>query len=563
MLLIQRNKMRILSVKFKNIGSYGNIVQTLNFERGESNLYQVLGTNGSGKSTIAKAITYLLYGRVEGSTLKDLMNRINNNLWGEIIVESKGTLIKIERGISPNILNIQLNGVDYDVAKKSNVQDFLENELYEIPYHVFKNVIILSINDFKSFITMSPYDKKQIIDKMFGLSIINSMRELVKQKRKLIVDEIKQNESEIKLIEESISSILNKIEAYENDLLKNDENKLILFKERLVKQQTNRQMLSDANLKIIDAINKNTDKFNMASRKENEYATNILHLKKQLELYSNNKCHTCHSPLTTKFHIDIKNEKEKKLASLQAKELDVKNIIIKLQENLITLRNKGRQIHIKIKEIETDINNIKGELIQLTKSNDIDAKRFNDIVLEFQQKRDSKLETKQVHEDEDAYLQLLETLLSDDGIKNIAVRSFLPAFNLHVQNMATEMGVPFIIKFDGQFNCSLYYLGHEIAHKTLSTGERKRVDFVIIMALIRMIKLQYSGLNLLFLDEIFSSIDADGVYHIIKILHNTIHDIGLNVFVINHTVLPTEYFDKKLETTKAGGFSEFTIENVS
>ena len=82
------------------------------------------------------------------------------------------------------------------------------------------------------------------------------------------------------------------------------------------------------------------------------------------------------------------------------------------------------------------------------------------------------------------------------------------------------------------------------------------------MALIKMIKTRFPGLNILFLDEIFSSIDSDGVYHIISILHQTIKEIGLNTFVINHTVLPSEYFDKRLEITKDSGFSEFTIEDI-
>ena len=82
------------------------------------------------------------------------------------------------------------------------------------------------------------------------------------------------------------------------------------------------------------------------------------------------------------------------------------------------------------------------------------------------------------------------------------------------------------------------------------------------MALIKMIKNRFPGLNILFLDEIFSSIDASGVYHIIEILHQIIKEIGINTFVINHTVLPSEYFDKKVEITKDGGFSEFSIEAI-
>ena len=106
------------------------------------------------------------------------------------------------------------------------------------------------------------------------------------------------------------------------------------------------------------------------------------------------------------------------------------------------------------------------------------------------------------------------------------------------------------------------YKKDKAADTYIFKGEKKKVDFVIIMALMKMIKVRFPSLNILFLDEIFSSIDSDGVYHIINILHDTIQDIGLNTFVINHTVLPSEYFDKKLEITKDAGFSEFTIESI-
>ena len=62
--------MKIKKVEFKNIASYGNRVQVIDFEKEKSNLYLVLGGNGAGKSTLAKVITYLCYGKVEGASLK-------------------------------------------------------------------------------------------------------------------------------------------------------------------------------------------------------------------------------------------------------------------------------------------------------------------------------------------------------------------------------------------------------------------------------------------------------------------------------------------------------------
>ena len=66
-----------------------------------------------------------------------------------------------------------------------------------------------------------------------------------------------------------------------------------------------------------------------------------------------------------------------------------------------------------------------------------------------------------------------------------------------------------------------------------------------------------------FLDEIFSSVDAAGVYEIVKILNDISKENNLNTWVINHTELPMELFDKKVEAVKEGGFSKLTIENIT
>ena len=45
---------------------------------------------------------------------------------------------------------------------------------------------------------MSPYDKKRIIDKIFGFSVINEMAELVKEQRRGIIEDIRTYEDEIR-----------------------------------------------------------------------------------------------------------------------------------------------------------------------------------------------------------------------------------------------------------------------------------------------------------------------------------------------------------------------------
>jgi len=83
-----------------------------------------------------------------------------------------------------------------------------------------------------------------------------------------------------------------------------------------------------------------------------------------------------------------------------------------------------------------------------------------------------------------------------------------------------------------------------------------------LVSLIRLMKMKFQGMNLIFLDEIFSSIDSDGIYHILKILSNTCKDLNLNIFVINHSSLPIEIFDYRLEIAKNNGFSTIHIEKI-
>ena len=103
-------------------------------------------------------------------------------------------------------------------------------------------------------------------------------------------------------------------------------------------------------------------------------------------------------------------------------------------------------------------------------------------------------------------------------------------------------------------------MGIEIPVQTLSTGEMKKVDFVVLVAIMKLMKLKFSSINLLFLDELFSSVDPDGIYSIVKILQKITRELGLNIFVINHAPMPHEIFDWKLEVKKLNNFSTIAID---
>jgi DNA repair exonuclease SbcCD ATPase subunit len=217
--------MKIKKVEWKNFASYGNRKQEIEF--GEtSHLYQIIGDNGAGKSTISQVITFCLYGKIEGKKLKDIPNRINGNTWTRVTLDHFGTEVIVERGLDPSFFRIFIDGVEYDQAGIKNVQDYLVDNILGIPYYVFNNTILLSINDFKSFIKMSPQDKRAIIDKIFGFHILNQMREVLKAEIKKLKESSDFLGGKINSLEMSLNSSLKEMEQLTTKIEEQSQNKI-------------------------------------------------------------------------------------------------------------------------------------------------------------------------------------------------------------------------------------------------------------------------------------------------------------------------------------------------
>ena len=556
--------MKIKSIEFKNFASYGNSIQKIEFEDDKAELLLTLGKNGEGKTTIANAIVYALYGKVEGVKMADLPNRINKELWVKIVLECKTTTVEIERGLMPNKFKVMLNGIEFDKAGKKSVQDYLEEEIFGIPFHVFKNIIILSVNDFKSFLTMTNNDKRQIIDKMFGFSILNDMQRQIKEERRDLKIELESYDKELSQLSENIVSVNMKLNELLAESDKKNKEEIESLKESLKKYDSNRIKLSDASSRISKMIGSSSDDL---QEKQSEYSKlkyELAELQKKLALYKTDQCPTCESELTTSFHKERKEEIETKVGSLPSDIEKAAKVVDNVREELSTLRTKDKAISDKVSTINTNIRNLKGELIKIKDSlgGNNDFAHLKQIIEDFETQEDQKSSKKDELSGSYNFLEIIEEVLGEDGVKNLAVKTILPGLNANIAAMGQTMHLPFHIRFNEKFDCLINHLGEEINPLTLSTGERKKADFIIIIAIIKILKLRFPQLNLLFLDELLSSVDADGVHNILKILSTVIKESKINTFVINHTVLPHELFDKKIQIYRENGFSKLDIEII-
>ncbi|WAB24982.1 exonuclease activity protein [Lysinibacillus phage vB_LfM_LysYB1] len=86
-----------------------------------------------------------------------------------------------------------------------------------------------------------------------------------------------------------------------------------------------------------------------------------------------------------------------------------------------------------------------------------------------------------------------------------------------------------------------------------STGEKRRIDLAISLALQHLVKSRSNGrLNYLLYDEIFDGLDAVGCENAIQLLMEIQQEVE-SIHVITHNDILKAYFDKYLIATKEGG----------
>ena len=543
--------MRLKKVSWKNFKSYSNIMTELDFSD-LSSLNLIIGVNGTGKSSIAECITYLMYGKIENFTASEIPNRTNKNFYGKIELDCDGHNVVIERGLAPAIFTVTIDGNIVDTAGKTNVQDMLEDVYYRIPYAVFKNIIVLSINDFKSLVNLNPSDKRNIIDRIFGFTIFNEILKKVKEDMKGIDGEISENSGSLRANNNSIERIISQVNELKTNMASQDEiEKLALniqeTEEKEKKNEENIQKLEDTREKIKrETLEKSVDIKDVKKR--------IEEIDKKIKLIDSGRCPMCGSSLETD---EFREEKESLLEERKSCEETIRLITDIVNESV-------RKVEILNKNITTfKGNSQRSNIIEL--KSDLKSK-----ISANETKVDPLIETKNQIEDDIAKLMeeqnilsekklnysiLLKMLGEDGGIKQMIAKSYIKDLNNIIAQTIDFMNMSYSVVFDSNFNTTIMQNGSKVNYKTLSTGEKKRVDFATIISFVKLLKLQYGELNLLFIDELFSNIDIDGVDDMLQLLKDLCQELSLNIFLIHHARLENIMFDNVFETTKKDTFS--------
>jgi len=550
--------MKLVKLEYKNFNSYGNKITKIEFDE-KGNMIMLIGQSGHGKSTIREVISYLIYGKVQEKKLGDLPNRINKTLWGKITLIAKGSTITIERGISPKVLEVYIDGVVQDVAGNSNIQGIIENDYMKIPQSTFDNVISISVDKFKSFLTMKPSDKRKILDQIFGILFFNKIHDSLRDFVKDYNNDIGNLGGQVRVLMENKKTIEEKIKSLDAEKSKDITDKLEEVIENINSLTDSMLEMTETSEDIDSKANLAFEKMTKLTKSKNEYAFKIKDCNHKLKVYDTDTCPTCKSDLTDDVHTKNKEKIREEKIQYENELKGVKASIGKLKDIQSTIDKKKQVLGNTIYETRLSLDKLKGKQENLSKPK-VETNEFDSVLENTIEKIDLILIAIQEKKKDEYLYAELSKIFGEDGVKLQIMKNFLPSFNKSINEISKKLHFPYKVEIDERFNSKLISIGEEINPKTLSTGERKKADFAVLISLIHIMKRNYPNINLLFLDEILASLDANSIHEVLLLIRNVVDDLDLTVFVINHSELPKEMFDYVYAVNKVAGFSELLID---
>ena len=518
--------MRIQKIKIEKFKSIYSPLE-LNFEETKG-FWKISGSVGSGKTTIGEAIMYGLFGTINGKNNADLIS------WGykkgtiEIWCISKGKSIYIKREINlhgQSPIYVEIEGEELTFTNKRDAQMQLETEYYDVSRTTLELLCIISFNNFKSLATLNTSDTKKFLDQVLGFSILTDYANECKlckssnsTKLSTVSSQIDKIESQIRKIEE-----LSNMEVIEGDIAKVKEDLRVLTSQL--------DELNKAYSEDISALNE--EKSSLVKKQASVLALGK-NKKKEIDFIEKGTCPTCGAPIDQS-QLEIKTQ-EKDLLLEQYNSIGRE--ISEVSERITIRHNKLTDDASPIK-----LNKDKLKVLLVRLEEQAKRKKVNSAEIDSLKQEIEKLEKEYVIlQANDAEWSRLYDILNM-GIREKVLESFVPSLNQNILTYTQQLHLPYLVQFDESFKCQISLCGMDkvVPISSLSTGQLKTVDMVIILGVLGTV-IGKNGINILFLDELFSNLDAGLRNEMCSVLKEFIKE-NSTIFIISHTELEDRWFD--------------------
>ncbi len=566
---------KFTQLKYKNFLSTGENGITLDLNGPKSTL--VVGTNGTGKSTMLDALSFALFGKPHRNINKpQLVNSINKkNCLVEVDFMVGRSNFKVIRGIKPGIFEIWQNGELLNQAAKSlDYQKYLEQNILKLNHKSFHQIVVLGASSFTPFMQLPANNRRLVIEDLLDINIFSKMNTLLKNKNTDLRDRTKEIEYNIDIIINKISAqnrYINDITAINKSQVEGKNDKLLelkgLIDDLLKANDILSKNIEDNFPSVTEELKRLHDRKQLLLNNKHQINVSMKALVKDTKFYvSNDTCPSCDQ----KIDEDIKKKKigsGKSQAAEFAKNLKeisdiaagIEKSITRCNNNASETANLQQEINSNIRlisshqkeeiSIQDEINN-KQSYVDLTESNS----ELNGLIENKSELIDSKSEISDIY----TYNSAMAEMLKDTGIKTKVIKQYVPVINNLVNQYLQVLDFFVLFNLDENFQETIRSRHRDIfSYNSFSEGEKTKIDISLLFTWRQIAKMKNSvSTNLLILDETFdASLDHESIKNLTKIIY--LMDDNSNCFIITHKKELDGEFDKTIEFYTHKGFSKY------
>ena len=560
-------KVNFKKLSIVNFLSVGEEPVTVEFTKG---LHVITGKNKDkpdrrnaiGKSTIADALYFAIFGETLRELKKDL---IPNNLTnGKTHVELDFELdspkgknnYKIIRTLSPSKVYISKDGVDKTRDSIKNTTAYINRVLSASP-SIFQNCVIMTVNNAVPFMAKNKIEKRKFIEDIFGMEVFSTMLTALRNEYN---DMSREHDTQLTKLEE-IEKAYNNYEDQKQRILQTRKEK----KEKYLTRQDNNTEEKEKLEKELEEVKEiNVRKIkNQISALEEGVKDQDIKIETNLEAVARNKalastrkenykkmgtdkekCPVCLRSIKEHDSDLIAKEKEKLkdsiheavehikslsegLKTLKERKYKLQNVIYdcqnKLSEARLQEQNKNNitqrvdQLDEWQKELKSDL-----ETIQSTETD------FDALIIETKQRVDELEKKVKKYRKALAKLDIVKYVVSEEGVKSYIVNKLLELLNSNLLHYLKRLDSNSICIFNEYFEEEMLNEKNKVcSYFNFSGAERKSIDLACLFTFSDIRRLQ-GGVqyNIAIYDELFdSSFDEKGIELITRILQDRVEEL--------------------------------------
>ena len=580
----------IKELTVKNFMSVGNQAQAINFSN--KSLVLVIGENmdlggddagarnGTGKTTIINALSYVFFGEALTNIRRDnLVNKTNEKgMLVSVKFIKNGITYTIERGRKPQIFRFYANDIEQKTesneAQGENRETQVEiNKLMGMTHSMFKNIIALNTYT-QPFLSTKQAEQREIIEQLLGITLLSQKADLLKEKQKATKQMLTEEKLKIdarvssnEKIQESIESLKIRSNAWTKQ--KNEDTKN--FQEAIAELD---KVDSEIEIAKHKKLQKRSELQTMLRSLQKEKAYHEDSLTKaestvsktntDLEYAEQQKCPTCEQELLDDKHTHLVDKLKVQLTESTDYVTKLKTDLAKIQQGIDEVGDLGQVPDTYYDTIDEAYNHkgslkdLQRQLKQTEKKDDTYAEQIAEMKKSALQDIDYEKanELEDLHRHQDFLYKLLTA--KDSFIRTRIIEQNLTYLNQRLAYFLGKVKLPHTVTFQSDLTVRIEELGRELDFDNLSRGERNRLILSLSWAFRDVWESLYQQINLLFIDELVDAgMDISGVESSMAVLKDMSRTQKKNIFLISHKDELVSRVNSVLKVVKENGFTNY------